>query len=88
MNNSATSTEPSSEYFSGRRVVVTGGTGFLGSFVTDRLRGLGCDPVLPRSTEYDLTTEQAVRRLYADVSPELVIHLAARVGGIGANRHN
>ncbi|MBK5230560.1 MAG: GDP-L-fucose synthase [Thermoleophilia bacterium] len=68
--------------------MVTGGTGFLGSFITDRLRELGCEPFVPRSEQYDLTTEQAVRRLYADVSPELVIHLAARVGGIGANRHN
>lgn len=79
---------PSREFFAGRRAVVTGGTGFLGSEITDRLRALGCDPVLPRSIEYDLTTEQAVRRLYAEARPDLVIHLAARVGGIGANRNN
>lgn len=82
------SEQPSSEFFAGLRVLVTGGTGFLGSVVTKRLRELGCEPVLPRSTEYDLTTEQAVLRLYTDVQPRLVIHLAARVGGIGANRRN
>lgn len=81
-------TQPSPDFFTGRRVVVTGGTGFLGSFLTERLQEFGCDPVLPRSTEYDLTTEEAVQRLYADARPDLVIHLAARVGGIGANRNN
>lgn len=83
-----TAAQPTSDFFAGRRVVVTGGTGFLGSHVSERLVELGCDPVLPRSTEYDLTTEVAVKRLYADTRPEIVIHLAARVGGIGANRNN
>jgi len=76
-------------FWQGRRVVVTGGAGFLGSHVVDRLRSLGCrDVVVPRRAEYDLTTEDAVRRLYHDARPQLVIHLAAEVGGIGANREN
>jgi GDP-L-fucose synthase len=80
--------QPSADFYSGRRVVVTGGAGFLGSFVCDRLREMGCEPFVPRATDYDLTTEEAVVRLYEDTDPELVIHLAARVGGIGANRKN
>ena len=75
--------------WSGERVVVTGGAGFLGSFVVDELRRLGArDVFIPRSAEYDLVDISAVRRLYADARPTLVIHLAARVGGIGANRDN
>jgi GDP-L-fucose synthase len=70
-----------------RRVVVTGGAGFLGSHIVDQLRALGCREVfVPRSFEYDLTTEGSVRRLYADARPQIVLHLAAEVGGIGANR--
>jgi GDP-L-fucose synthase len=76
---------PSEEFFAGRRVVVTGGSGFLGSHVVELLRAAGCEPFVPRSDEYDLVTEDAVRRLYAAADPELVLHLAARVGGIGAN---
>jgi GDP-L-fucose synthase len=74
--------------FRGRRVLVTGGAGFLGSFVVERLREEGADVVVPRSGEYDLVDRAAARRLLADTRPELVIHLAARVGGIGANRDN
>jgi GDP-L-fucose synthase len=71
-----------------RRVVVTGGAGFLGSFVVERLRREGAEVFVPRSAETDLTDRAAVRRLLADTRPDLVIHLAARVGGIGANQDN
>jgi GDP-L-fucose synthase len=80
--------QPTAEYFAGKRVAVTGGSGFLGSHVVDRLGELGVEPVVTRSTEYDLTSEKDVERFYADHKPELVIHLAARVGGIGANSRN
>ena len=72
-----------------KRILVTGGAGFLGRHVVERLRERGCKEIfIPRRTEYDLTREAAVERLYADVQPHLVIHLAAVVGGIGANRVN
>jgi GDP-L-fucose synthase len=70
------------------RALVTGGAGFLGSHVVERLRERGLDPVVPRSAEHDLTDPLATRRLFADARPELVFHLAAEVGGIGANRAN
>lgn len=79
---------PSPKSFESRRVTVTGGAGFLGSNVCGQLRELGCDPFVPRSAQYDLTTEDAVVRMFDDSSPDIVIHLAARVGGIGANRAN
>src|SRR5215469_10103449 len=76
-------------YFDERRVVVTGGAGFLGSVVVRLLRERGCKQVfVPRSLEYNLVDGEAVRRLYRDARPDLVIHLAAKVGGIGANRGN
>jgi GDP-L-fucose synthase len=75
-------------FWPGRRVVVTGGAGFLGRNVVERLRQRGCEPFIPRSRDYDLVQIDAVRRLLADARPELVIHLAASVGGIGANRAN
>jgi len=78
--------EPSPGFWRGRRVLVTGGSGFLGSHVVDRLRALGADPFAPRREEYDLTRQADVERLYADAAPRLVMHLAAEVGGIGANR--
>lgn len=72
-----------------RRVVVTGGAGFLGRHVVERLTAIGVDDiVVPRSADYDLVTMDGVQRLYRDASPDLVIHLAAVVGGIGANREN
>ncbi|MEQ1844772.1 MAG: NAD-dependent epimerase/dehydratase family protein, partial [Nitrospira sp.] len=72
-----------------QRVVVTGGAGFLGSFVVDQLRAKGCQQiVIPRSHDYDLVQMDAVQQLYRDAKPDLVIHLAARVGGIGANQAN
>ncbi len=70
-------------------MVVTGGAGFLGSYVVEKLQRLGAREVcVPRSRDYDLTTLAAVQRLLSDVRPHLVIHLAARVGGIGANREH
>jgi GDP-L-fucose synthase len=70
-----------------KTVVVTGGAGFLGRRVVTRLHEVGCLKVTaPRSAQYDLRQPEAVRRLYADTRPDIVIHLAARVGGIGANR--
>jgi GDP-L-fucose synthase len=80
--------EPAAAYWSGRRVLVTGGGGFVGSFVGRRLEELGADVFVPRRARYDLTEQEAVRRLYADSRPEVVLHLAAEVGGIGANREN
>jgi GDP-L-fucose synthase len=76
-------------FWSNQRVVVTGGAGFLGSFIVEKLRQRGCRNIfVPRSNEYDLVQMEAVQRLYTDASPDLVIHLAARVGGIGANQAN
>ena len=77
-----------SSFWSGRRVVVTGGAGFLGHFVVGRLRDAGASTIVPRSAEYDLVDRAACRRLLSDAKPDMVIHLAARVGGIGANRAN
>ena len=72
-----------------KRILVTGGAGFVGRVVCDKLRQRGCSEILvPRRADYDLTTEAAVSRLYADMKPEVVIHLAAEVGGIGANMDN
>lgn len=72
----------------GQRVVVTGGAGFLGSFVVERLRERGAEIFVPRRREYDLVQQEACKRLYKDARPDMVVHLAARVGGIGANREN
>ena len=72
-----------------KRVVVTGGAGFLGAFLVEQLRERGAQDIfIPRSKAYDLVEMESVTRLYRDARPEIVIHLAARVGGIGANRAN
>jgi GDP-L-fucose synthase len=73
----------------GRRIVVTGGAGFLGRHVVAELRRRGVtEVVVPRRKDYDLVEREAARRLLQDARPNLVLHLAARVGGIGANRDN
>ena len=72
-----------------QRIVVTGGAGFLGGFVVEALRARGCrDIFVPRRADYDLVDPVHVRRMYDDFRPDLVIHLAAVVGGIGANREH
>ena len=72
-----------------KRITVTGGAGFLGRVVCAKLRARGCKHVLvPRRVQYDLTTAEDVARLYADQKPDVVLHLAAEVGGIGANMEN
>jgi GDP-L-fucose synthase len=82
-------------FWQGKRVIVTGGGGFLGSFVVDKLKSRGAtDIFIPRKKDYDLTDREAIDRLYKDalkgVEPKnvVVIHLAANVGGIGANREH
>jgi GDP-L-fucose synthase len=70
------------------RVLVTGGSGFLGTHLVERLRRDGLAPIVVRRGEYDLTVAGDVERLFAETKPELVFHLAAEVGGIGANRAN
>jgi GDP-L-fucose synthase len=72
-----------------KRIVVTGGAGFLGTHLVQRLEQMGCrDIFVPIYQEYDLTRIDAIERLFADHRPEVLIHLAAVVGGIGANRAN
>ena len=76
-------------FFENKRVLVTGGAGFLGSFVIEKVKERGCKNIfVPRSKDYDLVQMEAVKKLYRDARPDIVIHLAAKVGGIGANRAN
>jgi len=70
------------------KVLVTGGGGFLGSHLVERLAADGHEPFVARRRDYDLTVATDVERLFADARPDTVIHLAAEVGGIGANRAN
>src|ERR1700722_950963 len=76
-------------FWENRRVVLSGGNGFLGSFVVENLRAAGClGIVTPHSQEYDLREKSEALRLYTELRPDIFIHLAAVVGGIGANRAN
>ncbi len=69
----------------GKRITVTGGNGFLGNFVCARLQDQGADLFVPHIEDYDLTRLADIQRMYAEGRPEMVVHLAAQVGGIGAN---
>ena len=76
-------------FWANKRVLVTGGAGFFGSFVVDRLRAVGAEQIIvPRSRDYDLVDRTATHRLFAETKPDVVFHLAGKVGGIGANRAN
>ena len=79
----------SHEFWNHRRVCVTGGAGFLGSFITAKLRERGArDIFIPTIEKYDLVDPNSIHRMLADSRPDVIIHLAAQVGGIGANREH
>lgn len=74
-------------FWDGKRVIVTGGAGFLGSYVVEELKSKGCTSIyVPRSKDCDLTREKCIKEMYEKAMPDIVIHLAAAVGGIGANQ--
>jgi len=69
-----------------KKIIVTGGAGFLGHHVVQKLRSINANPTIIRSKDYDLTKEQDIIRMYEEHQPQIVIHLAAVVGGIGINK--
>lgn len=74
------------DFFKNKQIVVTGGAGFLGAYVLDGLKRRGCKNILvPKIEDYDLIKIQDIKKMYDDMKPDIVIHLAAVVGGIGAN---
>lgn len=76
-------------FWENKQIVVTGGAGFLGTYVVEKLKQKRCKGIfIPRSKDYNLVEMEDVKRLYRDFNPDIVIHLAASVGGIGANRKN
>jgi GDP-L-fucose synthase len=78
-----------SEFFKNKKVTVTGGAGFLGAHLIQRLKASGCDTIfIPKIEDYDLVNIEDVKRMYRVARPDIVIHLAAVVGGIGANQEN
>jgi len=86
VNSTLSSTAPTSTFWSGRRVFVTGGSGFLGSHVVERLRDVGAHVIAPRRTECDLLDPDAIDHALRVHAPDMIVHLAATVGGIGANQ--
>jgi len=81
-------TESKNGFWNDRKVCVTGGAGFLGSFVVEKLKARGAEVFIPTIEAYDLTKLESIKRMYDDSQPDMVIHLAAQVGGIGANREH
>jgi GDP-L-fucose synthase len=75
-------------FWQGKRVCVTGGAGFLGSFVVEKLNTRGAEVFIPKIEDYDLTKIDSIEKMLDDSKPDIIIHLAAQVGGIGANREH
>jgi len=79
--------QPSTFNWKDKKVTITGGSGFLGSFLVEKLRERGASDIfIPRSADYDLRTQKGIARMLEDAKPDILIHLAALAGGIGANR--